>query len=734
MHPQNDWQADAAEMQAFSRRIHAQLKAHFGNRRLWKLLKPMKSHMETSQEVSMTLSKRSMLGAVLIGWLAVSGCAIVLGEVSSVFAISLFVPVAAVALVLLEWVIFPKLWLFKCRFILMRLERIGEKENVTFGIYVYAVAAGSISGFDLADWRLGRDLEEGDIVVGVIRGNDGLAQIPLRVEGRLSVLAWTRQLYQRNVFAPLPESLRQLAMEFDQYASHFMRMGEMGRQAEQAGKLKSNRPAKEPEQAWQGVVLEDGLKQRLIQMGQDFVQGKPSAPRGLLLYGPPGTGKTLIARALAESMDCAFFPLSLPDLKSQYIGESGERVKQLWDKALAKPRAVIFVDECEGVFSRRGAVNTDNFSADIVNAFIARWDGFGKQSSVLVVGASNRQELLDPAVKSRFDEQLHIGLPDGRARMAILRNALDVLGIHTPLPESAVPLSEGFSGRDLTVIAKRIAREIDQGSVLDDALLEAICGQLRSNGSTVVGKEASWDTLVLSEQTLRELKAVAGMLKHAGEFQARGVSIPRGLLLYGPPGTGKTQIARTLANETGLHFIAATTAELKQGFVGQSGQKVRELFARARENAPTLLFLDEIDSIAGMRDEGGDSFEREILGQLLQEMEGVRASPGHVFVLAATNRMDRIDPAILSRLPKQIEVPLPTDEEAQRLWQVMLRDKPLGFEIVETAAWLVEQYPGLAGRDIRNRIEQAEQNAVIRALENGDPASIRLLPEDFAPR
>jgi SpoVK/Ycf46/Vps4 family AAA+-type ATPase len=436
-------------------------------------------------------------------------------------------------------------------------------------------------------------------------------------------------------------------------------------------------------------------------------------------------------------MQCTFYPLSLPDLKSGYVGQSGERVQALWRKALADERAVIFIDECEGVFGRRGATSTDSFAEEIVAAFLAQWDGFEKHSHVWVVGATNRRDLIDPAILSRFEEQLEIGLPDGPQRLNILANELAKLDVQDALPAQTEALTQGMSGRELAGLAKRLARERSNrrtkapGTRIDEAMLTEATGGMRKQGSTATQEDASWDTLVLSDETTRELKTTAGLLQHADTFRKRGISVPRGLLLYGPPGTGKTQIARTLANETGLRFIAASTADIKQGFVGQSGQKVRELFDRARESAPSLLFIDEIDIIASARGGGNDSFQTEIIGQLLQEMDGAKAQPQAVFVLAATNRLDQLDAALLSRLPKQIEIPLPDRDGARRILQVLLRKKPVEFDLEDGCRRLAERCDGRSGRDLRNWVESAEHRAVARAIEAGDPESIALRFEDF---
>jgi SpoVK/Ycf46/Vps4 family AAA+-type ATPase len=288
-----------------------------------------------------------------------------------------------------------------------------------------------------------------------------------------------------------------------------------------------------------------------------------------------------------------------------------------------------------------------------------------------------------------------------------------------------------MSGRDLSSLAKRAAREHGTKTPVDNDTLAAFTAAMRKQGSTATDARASWDTLILSDTTMKELKTTSGLLQHAETFRKRGIGVPRGLLLYGPPGTGKTQIARTLANETGLRFIAASTADIKQGFLGQSGQKVRELFERARESAPSLLFIDEIDIIAATRGGQSDAMLTEIVGQLLQEMDGIAAQTQPVFVLAATNRRDQIDAAVLSRLPKQIEIPLPDREGAQRLLAVMLADKPLAFDLADGAEQLAARAGGRSGRDLRSWVEAAEHSAVARAIEAGDPDAIAIQMRDF---
>jgi len=740
-------------LHALAKRIDPVLRRHYARHAVLRLVTPPKFQREVGVRPRLWMSAR-WVGKALV-WLLVLGAALHYGPT----LVGLFsdyrgawlrywlpdphwawLPAAAAGLLLFERLPWPRIALSTHRFRLMRLER--EDAGVAEFPDLYRVAKldGGIAGFGWQHWRALSGVRAGDIVVAISDRRDrGLALIPLRTRGRLTMVGWDRDVVMYDALPPLPEAVRALAQEFDQACELCARIAEP---LERSSALRSGNivepPPVDPAAAWAPVILAEPVKRRLQALAAHFDRGSRAAARGLLLYGPPGTGKTLIARTFAESMRCAFFPLSLPDLKSGYVGQSGENVRALWRKALATPRAVIFVDECDSVFGRRGGAQTDSFVEDIVAAFLAEWDGFQTHSHVWVVGATNRRDQIDAAIVSRFEEQLEIGLPDAPQRTEILRRALQALDVTVALPDSAGALTDGMSGRELATLAKRLAREIDGGpgspspAMIDAAALERHTREMRRQGGTVTASDARWDSLVLPADTLTDLQTTAGLLQHAETFRARGIGVPRGLLLYGPPGTGKTQIARTLANETGLRFIAATTADIKQGFVGQSGQKVRELFERARESAPSLLFIDEIDILASARGGAGDNFQTEILGQLLQEMDGVQAQTQPVFVLAATNRIDQLDPALLSRLPKQIEIPLPDREAAARILAVLLRGKPVEFDVESTCTRLAEDAAGRSGRDLRSWVESAEHRAVARAIREGDPASVRLRVEDFA--
>jgi SpoVK/Ycf46/Vps4 family AAA+-type ATPase len=734
----DDLQALEAELQSFSRNIDRTLRKHYATHGMRRLLARPRSARDFGVQVSMGVpSLWWMLATVLL-------LAVVLGTtlipqwfpkmpLPPLPVIPLWwVATAITVLTILERWIVPRLALSRHRFRLMRLEHTEGEGGFPF-VYLIARSPDTPTGFDWESWKSARGIEPGDIVVSISDTHGrGRGIIPLRTVGRLPALMWDRELVQIDAFPSLPEDVRALAHDFDNACN---RNAKHANRIERSRALRSGQvqpqAAVDPAKAWAGVALAPPVKQQLISLAGHFASGSASATRGLLLYGPPGTGKTLIARTFADSMGCAFFPLSLTDLKSGYIGQSGENVKVLWNKARAEPRAVVFVDECEGVFGRRGGLNSDSFVEEIVTAFLAQWDGFDKQAHVWVVGATNRRDLIDPALLSRFEDQLEIGLPNGQQRLEILANEFARLGIPPPLPAQTEALTLGMSGRDLSSLAKRTVREHGTKIPLDDDTLAGFTIAMRKQGSTATDAQASWDTLVLAETTLRELKTTAGLLQHADTFRKRGIGVPRGLLLYGPPGTGKTQIARTLANETGLRFIAASTADIKQGFLGQSGQKVRELFERARESAPSLLFLDELDIIAATRGGQSDAILTEIVGQLLQELDGIAAQTQPVFVLAATNRRDQIDAAVLSRLSKQIEIPLPDRDAAQRLLMVMLAGKPLTFDLATGTQTLALRADGMSGRDLRSWVESAEHRAVARAIEVGDPDSIAIELRDF---
>ncbi|MET0658261.1 MAG: AAA family ATPase, partial [Steroidobacteraceae bacterium] len=483
---------------------------------------------------------------------------------------------------------------------------------------------------------------------------------------------------------------------------------------------------------WSRIVLKPMVKADLLDKIRMFNRGDKAAPKGLLLYGPPGTGKTEIARRIADSASCFFMSLTTPDLKAGFVGQTGERVKKVWEQARGRGRCVMFIDECEGVFARRGGSNSDGFSEELVQAFLAEWDGLGTEGQqVWVIGATNRRDLLDDAIVSRFGAAVQIDLPDAPERLQILQFEMEKLERAVPVPSFLGQLTTGMSGRNLARIASEVCTlAAKQGGEVTDDMWREVLKRHTQASSEAVDDGARWNSLVLSTDVLEKLQTLCESLRNVEEFKAQGFDVPKGALLFGPPGTGKTQIARTLANESGLPFIAATTADLKAGYVGQAGQRVRELFERARGRAPCIVFIDEIEAVAPARGgAGADVLTGEIVNQLLQEMDGVKKSERHVFVLAATNLPNAVDAAVLSRFGDQIEIPHPDVEQRTRLVQVFLGKLPIDFDRNAAAIELAEATDGLGGRDLRSLIQKASQKAIRRA--GGSPRNAKLTREDL---
>lgn len=481
---------------------------------------------------------------------------------------------------------------------------------------------------------------------------------------------------------------------------------------------------------WDDLALPDDIKEYILKRVYLFRTGDTATPKGLLLFGPPGTGKTLLAKAISASADSFFLSLSLSDLKAGYIGHSGQLVKKIWESARSHKRSIIFVDECEGVFGRRGSIESDSFNAEIVQSFLAEWDGVSSSGQIWVIGATNRKELIDDAMVSRFGAEIEIPLPGEKERSDILIKEFIKLGVVPDIPSKLIQMTSGMSGRDLATLARNVKTDSHPDIPNDKHFLKAL-ESIKKRGGIAVDEAATWDALILSEEVKNKLVQSCEMLKYAGIFKKQGISAPRGILLYGPPGTGKTQIARTFANESKLHFIAASTADLKAGYIGQSCQKVRELFERARSNSPAIIFIDEIEVIAASRTGANDIFTQEIVAQLLQELDGVKNHASNVFVLAATNHLEQIDSAVLSRLPIKIEVCLPDADSRAQIFETLIEKIPATFDKQIVCRELANSTDGKSGRDIRSLVENATQNAVFRAISTGKTDQVLLELNDF---
>jgi SpoVK/Ycf46/Vps4 family AAA+-type ATPase len=601
---------------------------------------------------------------------------------------------------------------------------------------------GKTGKYDVIDWPDddGKEYELGKPIVAVHWQSDNLLIIPPSgAYVNFKSFTYTKNGVTWNMQEALPKAfVRQLAgfqpeLQFAEERFAVLRAS-WNKKDQLTRATASSLRIEKAAGIWRQVHIPEHQKLDILRRAELFERNDPAAPRGLLLTGPPGTGKTFVARTLREMMGCDFQMLSLADLKQQTVGASGKRVREVWDRARKHQPAIIFIDECEGILGRRGAAETDAFATDIVHAFLAEWDGIRENAQVWVIGATNRRDMLDDAILSRFGWEVELQLPGAEDRRQILSQEVKALGLSVDTPQEATALTQGMSGRDLKQLAQSVRSVAYPAEPTQENFLDAI-GTMRKSHNTKVDRKAGWETLVLDDAILDRLKLVCALLRDAEKWQAQGVSIPRSLLLAGPSGVGKTQVARTLANESGLTFIAATTADVKANYLGQSGNRVKLLFERARSSAPAILFLDELDVIAPDRAAtgGNDQLTDEIVGQLLQEMDGISARDSHVFLVAASNHLERIDAAVRSRFQEKLVIPLPDHQARIRLLANLLAGKKIGFPLDDGAVLLADQTKdqALSGRDLEGWVQAAEQKALLRALRDGGPENFAIGLEDF---
>ncbi|WP_435157832.1 CDC48 family AAA ATPase [Haladaptatus sp. DFWS20] len=466
-----------------------------------------------------------------------------------------------------------------------------------------------------------------------------------------------------------------------------------------------------------------------------------SPPKGVLLYGPPGTGKTLIAKAVANEVDASFFSLSGPEIMSRYYGESEERLREIFDEAQENAPAIIFIDELDSIAPGREDV-TGEAEQRIVAQLLSLMDGLESRGDVVVIGATNRVDAIDPALRrgGRFDREIEIGVPDRDGR-------LEVLQIHTremPLDEDIeldvfADRTHGFVGADLESMAKesamaalrRVRDDIDMEAdtipidVLDEIeITEADVEDAMQNVEPSAMREVFVEVPDVTYEDVGGLDSVKHELVRSVEwplsypemFDKLDTEVPKGVLLYGPPGTGKTLLARAAANASDVNFISVKGPELLNKFVGESEKGVRDVFHRARQNAPTIIFFDEIDAIAPERGESFDSQVTErVVSQLLTELDGVEELRG-VYVLGATNRPDIIDNALLrpGRLEKNLHVPVPDLDARREIFRVHTRNMPLADDVdLDDLAESTEMY---TGGDIEGIVREASMLALDEAI------------------
>jgi transitional endoplasmic reticulum ATPase len=452
---------------------------------------------------------------------------------------------------------------------------------------------------------------------------------------------------------------------------------------------------------------------------QSFTRLGIDPPKGVLLYGPPGTGKTLIARAVANEVDAYFEAISGPEVVSKYKGESEQRLREAFERAEENAPAILFVDEIDSIAGERDE------EADMENRVVAQlltlMDGLDQREEVVVVGATNRVDAVDPALRrgGRFDREIEIGVPDAAGR----REILDVHTRNMPVAadvdlDRIAGATHGFVGADLASLVREaglsaLRRDREELGVeradFESALANVEPSAMREYVSESPAKTfADVGGLTATKDRLRE--AVEWPLSYAPLFEAAATDPPSGILLYGPPGTGKTLLARAVAGETGVNFVSVAGTEILGRYVGESEGAIRDLFERGRQTAPAIVFIDEIDAIAGRRGTGHEVTER-IVSQLLSELDRAADHPSLV-VLAATNRKDALDPALLrpGRLEQHVEVPIPDEAARREVLEVHTRDRPLAGDVDLEA--VVARTQGRSGADIEALVREASLRAI----------------------
>ncbi|MEF8814644.1 MAG: CDC48 family AAA ATPase [Halovenus sp.] len=458
-------------------------------------------------------------------------------------------------------------------------------------------------------------------------------------------------------------------------------------------------------------------------------------PKGVLLYGPPGTGKTLIARAVASEVDAYFDTISGPEIVSKYKGESEERLREAFQRASENAPAILFVDEIDSI---AGARDDD---ADMENRVVAQlltlMDGLEEREEVVVIGATNRVDTVDPALRrgGRFDREIEIGVPGETGR----REILDVHTRDMPLGEGVdldalAARLHGFVGADIESLAReagmaalRRRKSVEDSAELAVSMADfeaALTGVDPSAAREYVAESPDTgfdDVGGLSETKARLREAVEWPLQYGPLFDAAATEPPSGVLLYGPPGTGKTLLAEAIAGESGVNFVRVAGPEVLDRYVGESEQAIRDLFERARQTAPAIVFLDEVDAIATSRGEGHEVTER-VVSQLLTELDRAAEHPKLV-VLAATNRREAIDPALLrpGRLEQHIEVPKPDETARREILGVHTRGTPLGDDV--DLDDLAAVTAGYAGAELEALVREASMRAVREVATGVDPGA-----------
>ena len=476
------------------------------------------------------------------------------------------------------------------------------------------------------------------------------------------------------------------------------------------------------------------------------------APKGVLLYGPPGTGKTLLAKAVANESNAHFISISGPEIMSKFYGESEARLREIFKETKEKAPSIIFIDEIDSITPKREEV-TGEVERRVVSQLLSLMDGLEARGKVIVIAATNRPNAIDPALRrpGRFDREIEIKVPDKRGR-------LEILQIHTrnmPLEsdvnqEKIASVSHGFVGADLEYLCKEAAMKclrrllpelnledekippetleklIISMSDFENALKEVMPSAMRE--VYLESPDVEWNDIGGLDDVKRESTGSSGMaIKIPNLYTKLGHSVPKGILMHGPSGTGKTMLAKAVATESEANFISVKGPELLSKWIGESERGIREIFRRARQAAPCVVFFDEIDSIAPIRGmEGVNAGTERMVSQLLTEMDGIQELNG-VVIIAATNRLDMIDSALLrpGRFDKIVFVPKPDISTRLKILEIYAKEKPLTSDVnLQRIAELTDGFSGADMSAVANTAislvlhEYLQKYRILKTLQN----------------
>ena len=470
-------------------------------------------------------------------------------------------------------------------------------------------------------------------------------------------------------------------------------------------------------------------------------------PKGVLLYGPPGTGKTLIAKAVANESGANFLSIAGPEIMSKYYGESEQRLREMFEEANRNTPSIIFIDELDSIAPKRSEV-TGEVERRVVAQLLAMMDGLKERGQVVVIGATNRVEAIDPALRrpGRFDREIEIGVPDRGERVEILQIHVRNMPISGDVNlESLADRTHGFVGADINALCKEAAMKAlrrylpDLGT--EDEIPQEIIENMTVTGydfeEALKGIEPSAMREVLVELPKVSWKDLGGLgtlkqelieciewpLKRPEKFKEMGISPPKGILLYGPPGTGKTMIAQAVANETNANFISIRGPQMLSKWVGESEKAIREIFKKAKQVSPSIIFFDELDSIAPFRGmEDGSRVMERVVNQLLAELDGLEALKD-IVVIAATNRPDIIDPALLrsGRFDRLVMIGAPDKFGRLEILKIHTKEIPNADDV--NSEELAELTEGYVGSDLAALCREA----VMQSLrEDPDACSVEM--------